>query len=89
MGTMPSASAGKVAIAARLEADVARVGVDQAGLVEAVTAHHATDCVGDQALASLFHGRHGPLLFGIFGNLGGEFVLEAIGRYKQSVVVLL
>jgi len=41
MGTMP-------------EADVARVGIDQAGLVEAVAAHHAADGVGDQPLAVFF-----------------------------------
>jgi hypothetical protein len=45
---------GKGGVAARLEADVARVGVDQAGLVEAVAAHHAADGVGDQALAVFF-----------------------------------
>ena len=45
---------GEGGVAARLKADVARVGIDQAGLVEAVAAHHATNGVGDQALAVFF-----------------------------------
>ena len=44
----------KGGIAARVETDVARVRVDQAGLVEAVAAHHAADGVGDQAVAVFF-----------------------------------
>jgi hypothetical protein len=68
---------GESGVAARLEADVARVGIDQAGLVEAVAAHHAADGVGDQALAVFFAVGAGQGDLG-FGNFGGEFVLESM-----------
>jgi hypothetical protein len=54
------------------------VGIDQAGLVEAVAAHHAADGVGDQALAVFFAVGAGQGDLG-FGDFGGEFVLEAVG----------
>ena len=37
-------------VAGCIEADIAGMGVDQAGFVQAVTAHHAADGVGDQRL---------------------------------------
>jgi hypothetical protein len=41
-------------ILAGIEAFVAAVSVDQAGLVEAVAAHHAADGVGDEAFEVFF-----------------------------------
>ena len=63
---MPSSSAGKVRVAAGVEALVAAVGVDQARLVQAVAAHHAADGVGDQ------------FLHGVFAEAGLQFLAEAM-----------
>ena len=54
------------------------MGIDQAGFVEAVAAHHAADGVGKQALAVLFAvgAGEGDLIFGDFGE---KFVIESVG----------
>ena len=58
-GNVSPGIGGKAGVAAGVKADVARVGVDQARLVEAVAAHHAADGVGNQALAVFFAVRSG------------------------------
>ena len=93
----------KRGVAAGVKALASAVSVDEARCVQAVTAHHAANSVGDQ----LFHGvptEAGPLLFfrefatvavgGVHresdlldGNAGGNLVLQAVSINEQAVVL--
>jgi hypothetical protein len=64
-------------VAGRVEADVAGVGVDQAGFVEAVAAHHAADGVGDQF-------RHGVLAEAAPLLLFSEVAAVAVGGVHRE-----
>ena len=80
------------------------MGVDEAGLVQAVAAHHAADGVGDQLLHRVLAEAGPLLLFGelaavavggvhregdlLDGDVGGELVLQAVGVDEEAVVLL-
>ena len=91
-------------VAACVEAHVTAVGVDEARCVQTVAAHHAANSVGDQLCHSVLAEAGPLLLFGelaavavggvhregdlLDGDIGGEFVLQAVSIDEEAVVLL-
>ena len=92
-GMMPSSSGAKLSSLERpahlgqvVLQRVAGVGQDEAGLVQAVAAHHAAHGVGEEGghVLAPVGPRQGDLLL---RDLGGELVLEAVGLDPEAVVL--